>query len=166
LSHPPTLPPADDRLYGPDSFGALWLVVAVLALALAAMGLAWALWPARRPRIVAGDAPVLAIRDRYLSQLDELQRRFEADELVPRMLHHELSRTLRRFAVELGTVRAAAMSAGALDGAGQRAVASAVRRYEHPQFEQRSSGDPHLALTIARDVITNSPTSTADGVTE
>ena len=150
------LPPADDRLYGPDTFGAWWLVAGIAALLLAAGGLAWALWPRGRARIPASPAGPLGVRQRYLRHLDELEQRVVAAELTPRALHHELSRTLRRFAAELGTDGATSMSAGALDAAGQRSVATAVRRFEHPQFEADPHGDPFVALGAARAVVADS----------
>ena len=160
-----TLPPADDRLYGPDTFGPIWLAAAIAALALAVTGLAWAAWPGRRVRIPAEQAGTLGLRQRYLRHIDELEQQVTAHELAPRALHHELSRTLRRFAVELGTHGATSMSSGALDAAGQRAVAAAVRRFEHPQFEADPRGDPLVALGAARAVVvdTESPTADAEG---
>jgi hypothetical protein len=158
-----TLPPADDRLYGPDTFGALWLVAAIVAVALAACGLAWALWPGRRVRIPAEPTGALGLRQRYLHHLDDLESQLAAHELTPRALHHELSRTLRRFAAELGTDRATSMSSGELDARGQRAVAAAVRRFEHPQFEAESRGDPNVALGTARAVITDAEVPSAAG---
>ncbi len=100
---------------------------------------------------------MVGLRDRYLRRLDELERQVGAEELTPRALHHELSRTLRRFAGELGIARASSMSAGALDEAGQRRLAAAVRRYEHPQFEEQPESDPFGALGIARAVIAEAP---------
>jgi hypothetical protein len=158
-----TLPPADDRLYGPDTFGALWLVAAIVAAALAACGLAWALWPSRRVRIPAEPAGTLGLRQRYLRHLDDLGQQVAAHELTPRALHHELSRTLRRFAADLGTDRATSMSSGELDACGQGAVAAAVRRFEHPQFEAESRGDPGVALGTARAVITDADVRSAAG---
>lgn len=160
-----TLPPADDRLYGPDTFGVLWLVGAIAASLFAVAGLAWAMWPTRRVRIPAEPAGTLGLRQRYLRHLDELEQQVVAHELPPRALHHELSRTLRRFAVELGTDGATSMSSGALDVVGQRAVAAAVRRFEHPQFEADPRGDPLVALGAARAVVTDAevPIPAADG---
>ena len=151
-----TLPPADDRLYGPDTFGTWWLVAAIAALLLAAGALAWALWPSGRARIPASPAGPLGLRQRYLRHLDDLEQKVVAAELTPRALHHELSRTLRMFASELGTDGATSMSAGALDAAGQRSVATAVRRYEHPQFEADPHGDPLVAIGAARAVVADS----------
>lgn len=150
-----TLPPADDRLYGPDTFGAAWLVAAIVAAAVALCGLAWALWPSSRHRIRVEPGAVLGVRERYLRQLDDLERRVAAAELPPRALHHELSRTLRRFAADVGTDGATSMSAGALEHAGQRAVASTVRRFEHPQFDPETHGDPLAALAAARAVVSD-----------
>jgi hypothetical protein len=157
-----TLPPADDRLYGPDTFGAIWLLAAIAAVALAVAGLTWAAWPGRRVRIAHEPAATLGLRQRYLRHIDELEQKVVAHELAPRALHHELSRTLRRFAVELGTHGATSMSSGALDDAGQRAVAAAVRRFEHPQFEADPRGDPLVALGAARAVVTDTEPATSD----
>lgn len=157
-----TLPPADDRLYGPRTFSVLWLVAAIVAVALAVCGLAWALWPGRRARIAPEAAGTLGLRQRYLRHLDELEQQVIANELAPRALHHELSRTLRRFAVELGTHGATSMSSVALDAAGQRAVAATVRRYEHPQFEADPHGDALVAIGAARAVVTHTDVTTAD----
>jgi hypothetical protein len=128
-------------------------------------GLAWATWPSRRVRIPAEPAGKLGLRQRYLLHIDELEQQVRANELAPRALHHELSRTLRRFAVELGTHGAASMSSGDLDAAGQRAVAAALRRFEHPQFEADPRGDPLVALGAARAVVadTEPPTPVVEG---
>ena len=45
------------------------------------------------------------------------------------------------------------MSAASLDTAGLRQVATAVRTYEHPQFEELPASDPWVALGIARAVV-------------
>ena len=138
-----TLPPADDRLYGPDTFGPILLVAAIRGSSRSrAAWLAWALWPGRRIRIPAEPAGTLGLRQRYLRHIDELEQQVAAHELPPGALHHELSRTLRRFAVEARHGWRTSMSSGALDAAGQRAVAAAVRRFEHPQFEADPRGDP------------------------
>ncbi len=152
-----TLPPADDRLFGPDTFGAGWLVAGTAALVAALGGLVWVFWPRRRPRLARELQHVVGLRDHYLLHLDDLEQQVIADRLTPRALHHELSRTMRRFAVELGTNRANSMSASALDAAGQRHIAAAVRRYEHPQFEEQPAGDPLAALGIARAVVASAP---------
>lgn len=148
------LQPADDRLYGPASFGAGWLVAGIAAVLVAAGCLAWALWPRRAAAIVAAPKQLVGLRNRYLRHLDELERRLTVHELSERALHHELSRTLRHFATDAGTAGATAMSATALDTAGLEPVASAVRTYEHPQFEEVPESDPWAALSIARAVVT------------
>ena len=157
-----TLPPADDRLYGPRTFGAIWLMASIVAVALALFGLAWALWPGRRARIAPADAGALGLRQRYLRHLDDLEQKVASLELTPRALHHELSRTLRRFAVDLGTHGATSMSSGALKAAGQHAVADVVRRYEHPQFEADPHGDALVALGAARAVVTDADVTITD----
>jgi hypothetical protein len=147
------LPPADDRLYGPEAFGAIWLVAGIAA---ALAGIGGLMWAFRRRRPVKSTAPrpqLVDLRTAYLRHLDVLEHRVATRRISPRALHHELSRTLRRFANEAGTPGATAMSAGALESAGLRPMATAVRGYERPQFEELCGGDPVAALSVARAVI-------------
>jgi hypothetical protein len=156
------LPPADDRLYGPQAFGAGWVVAGVAAIVVAIGGILWAFrrrrpaeQPARRPQLVD-------LRIAYLRHLDVLERRVATRRISPRALHHELSRTLRRFASDAGTAGATAMSAVALESVGLRPTAAAVRGYERPQFEERSGGDPLVALSVARAVISGTGDATVN----
>jgi hypothetical protein len=146
-----SLPPADDRLYGPYAYGAGWLAAGVVAVLVAVALVAWALRPAARPTAAAVEAAPL--RDRYLRHLDDLEGELAANRLDSRAVHHDLSRTLRRFAADVGTSGAPAMSAGDLDEAGQPAVAQAVKHYERPQFAAVADGDPRAAIDLARSVI-------------
>jgi hypothetical protein len=154
------LPPADDRLYGPEAFGVIWLVAGLAAVLAAIGGLSWA-FRRRRPVQAAAPRPQLGdLRIAYLHHLDTLEHRVAARRISPRALHHELSRTLRRFASDAGTPGATAMSAGDLESAGLRPAAAAVRGYERPQFEELCGGDPLAALGVARAVIVGADDST------
>ena len=105
----------------------------------AVAGLAWAAWPGRGVRIPAEPAGTLGLRQRYLRHIDELEQQVAADELAPRALHHELSRTLRRFAGRARHRMARRRCRPAPSTPpGSVAVAAAVRRFEHPQFEAAS----------------------------
>jgi hypothetical protein len=148
-----TLPPADDRIYEAGRFSAGWLAAGIVAVAIAVTGLAWLLWPRRTRPIRAAPPRLVELRTRYLGHLDDLERQLLDRDISPRALHHELSRTLRRFAAEAGTAGATSMSAHDLDGAGLGPVAAAVRTYEHPQFEELPASDPWAALGIARAVV-------------
>jgi hypothetical protein len=148
-----TLPPADDRIYEAGRFGAGWLAAGVVALAVAITGLAWMLWPRRAATIRAAAPQLVELRTRYLGHLDDLERQLLEHDITPRALHHELSRTLRRFAAEAGAAGAASMSARDLDTAGLGTVAAAVRMYEHPQFEELPAADPLASLGTARAVV-------------
>lgn len=154
-----TLPPADDRLYGPYPYGAGWLAAGVVAVLVAVALVAWARRPLGPPRPAETvDGPT--VRARYLGQLDDLERRLARHQVDTRTVHHELSRTLRHFAADVGTAGAPAMSAGDLDRAGRRDVAGAVRRYERPQFAYRADADPQAAIDLARAVVVGGPDAT------
>jgi hypothetical protein len=150
-----SLPPADDRLYEAGTFSVGWLVAGIVLVVIAAAAVVWVVGRPRLPKVVAASPQVVALRTRYLDHLDDLERQLVDLRLSPRALHHELSRTLRRFATDAGTVGATAMSATALDTAGHDQVAGAIRSYEHPQFEELPEGDPLVALGIARAVVTS-----------
>ena len=113
-----TLPPADDRIYEAGRFGAGWLAAGIAAVAVAVAGLTWVLWPRRAAPIRAAAPQLVELRSRYLGHLDDLERQLLEHDITPRALHHELSRTLRRFAAEAGTTGATSMSAHDLDSAG------------------------------------------------
>jgi hypothetical protein len=148
-----TLPPADDRMYEAGQFVAGWLVAGIAAIVVAVAAMAWVLWPRRAAPIRAAAPQLVELRTRYLGHLDDLERQLLEHDITPRALHHDLSRTLRRFAAEAGTDGATSMSAKDLDSVGLRPVADAVRSYEHPQFEELPASDPWAALGIARAVI-------------
>jgi hypothetical protein len=148
-----TLPPADDRIYEAGKFGIGWLAAGVAAVVVAIAGLAWMLWPRRAAPVRAAAPQLVELRSRYLGHLDDLERQLLEHDITPRALHHELSRTLRRFAAEAGTAGATSMSAQDLDGAGLGPMAAAVRTYEHPQFEELPASDPWASLGIARAVV-------------
>lgn len=148
-----TVPPADDRLYAPQSLGAVWLVIGIAAL-LAGVSLIVLMVRPRRHRLVEMAAPE-TIHDVYLHRIDELGTRLAVGELDERHLHHELARTLRAYAGDTGTVGADAMSATALDSAGRRLAADAVRSFEQPQFAESTMADTDASLHVARSVVTD-----------
>jgi hypothetical protein len=148
-----SLPPADERLYEAGTFSLGWLVAGIAFVVVAIAVVIWAVGRPRLPKVAAASPQVVALRTRYLDHLDDLERQLVDHRLSPRALHHELSRTLRRFASDAGTAGATSMSAAALDTVGHDQVAAAIRSYEHPQFEELPDGDPWAALGIARAVV-------------
>jgi hypothetical protein len=148
-----SLPPADERLYEAGTFAVGWLVAGIALVVIALAGLVWAVGRPRLPKVAAASPQTVDVRTRYLGQLDDLERQLVDHRLTPRAFHHELSRTLRRFASDAGTFGATSMSATALATAGQDQVAAAIRSYEHPQFEELPAGDPWAALGVARAVV-------------
>ncbi|WP_116997998.1 hypothetical protein [Desertimonas flava] len=147
-----TAPPADDRLYAPHPLSGLWLAIGIGALLAGAALAVWIIRPRRHRSVEI--APPATIHDVYLHRIDELGARLAGGDLDERHLHHELARTLRSYAGDTGTTGADAMSASALDSAGRRRAAAAVRSFEQPQFAESASADTAQSLRVARDVIT------------
>jgi hypothetical protein len=151
---PSTFVPADDNIFGPTDYGAAWLALGIVAVVL---GLAMVLWcfhrlPAeRRVRRRAADLP--ALKARYLSTIEELEREFGANQLDERALHHELSRTVREFAADLGEPGAVAMTASLLEEAGLVSAAIVIAGNEQPQFKERPESDPVSSCDRAKAVI-------------
>lgn len=152
---PTTFVPADDNIFGPVGYGVWWLVAGVLA-GLCGIGLVW--WATRRcpveavqPRPVPVNVP--ALKARYLTTIDGLEREFVTHHLDERELHHRLSRTVREFAADLGEPGAVAMTAAVLEEAGLMSAATVVASYEQPQFKERAASDPATSCDRAKAVI-------------
>ena len=151
---PSTFVPADDNIFGPTDYGAAWLVLGIVAVVL---GLAIVVWcfrrlPAeRRERRRPADVP--ALKARYLSTIDDLEREFDAHHLDERELHHQLSRTVREFAADLGEPAAVAMTASLLEEAGLVGAAAVIAGNEQPQFKERHQSDPLSSCDRAKAAI-------------
>jgi hypothetical protein len=151
-STPTTFVPADDNLFPPLAHGSVWLVVGIVA---AVIGVALLLWMLHTVPDAAATARAaqLTVKSRYLDEIDELHRLYSDHLIDERQLHHELSRTVRRFADEHGAPGALAMTATDLGAAGHDSVAEVVSTYQPPQFMRRARSDPPLSVAAARELI-------------
>jgi len=151
---PSTFVPADDNIFPPVGYGAMWLVLGLVA---GLLGLALVVWCLRTvPRESAAKldrSDVPAVKAHYLAEIEELEREFAAHHMDERELHHRLSRTVREFAADLGEPGAVAMTAALLEEAGLTSVALAVAGYQEPQFMERAVSDPPGSCSIAKGVI-------------
>jgi hypothetical protein len=147
-----TFLPADDNLFPPLAHGSIWILLGVAA---AVLGVALLLWALHAVPAVAAHArgAQLTVKGRYLDEIDELQRRYSEHVIDERQLHHELSRTVRRFAAEHGAPGALAMTATDLGAAGHDDVAEVVATYQPPQFMWRPQSDPPMSVAAARELI-------------
>jgi hypothetical protein len=151
-SPPTTFVPADDNLFPPLAHSGMWLALGVVA-AMLAVALVWWMFHAVPDAAAKAQAARLAEKGRYLAEIDALQQRFARGEITERQLHHELSRTVRRYADEHGAPGALAMTAADLRAAGLDEVAGVVARYQPPQFMARPVSDPPTSVTAARELI-------------
>ena len=151
---PSTFVPADDNIFGPTGYGAGWLALGVIAVVLGLGIVAWCFHRLPGDRAVRRrPADVPALKARYLSTIDELEREYEAHHLDERELHHQLSRTVREFAADLGQPGAVAMTATLLEEAGLVTAAAVIAGNEQPQFKERHESDPVSSCDRAKTVI-------------
>jgi hypothetical protein len=150
---PTSFVPADDRLFPPLAHSSVWLVVGVVA---AVLGVVLLLWIVHAVPDVAAKARAaqLTVKGRYLDEIDELQRRYAEHLIDERQLHHELSRTVRRFADEQRAPPGAlSMTPADLGAAGHGDVAEVVAAYQPPQFMRRPRSDPPISVAAAKELI-------------
>jgi hypothetical protein len=151
---PSTFVPADDNIFGPTGYGTSWLLVGIVAIVLGLAIVAWCLrrLPADR-HVRRRPVDVPALKARYLSTLEDLEREYAAHHLDERELHHQLSRTVREFAADLGEPGAVAMTATLLEEAGLVTAAAVIAGNERPQFKERHQSDPGSSCGRAKAVI-------------
>lgn len=139
-----------DELLPPVGYPVWWTVLGVVLVLLAAALLVAPFWftrrtaaeaqaePSARARTRApGADPWAPLRQEYAQRLDELERRFERDELDSRAVHQELAREMRRFAaarlgrpVETLTLDQITQ----VDGSGR--LTRLITRYYLPEFAE------------------------------
>jgi hypothetical protein len=151
---PSTFVPADDNIFGPSGYGAMWVIIGVVAILLALAVLAWCFHrlPVDRLAKVRREA-LPAMKARYVATIDELELEFAAHRLDERELHHRLSYTVREFAAGAGEPGALAMTASLLHEAGLSPVATVVAGYEQPQFKEWYESDPETSCHVAKAAI-------------
>jgi hypothetical protein len=151
-SPPTTFVPADDNLFPPLAHSGMWLALGIVAALVAVALVLWMLH-AVPDAAATTQAARLTVKGRYLAEIDALHQRFARGEITERQLHHELSRTVRRYAEEHGAPGALAMTAADLHAAGLDDVAGVVAGYQPPQFMARPRSDPPTSVAAARELI-------------
>ena len=151
---PSTFVPADDNIFPPVVYGAMWLAIGLVAGLLALALLIWCFRTVPREPVGWLDRNnVQAVKAYYIAEIEILERQFATHQVGERELHHRLSRTVREFAADVGDPGAMAMTASLLDEAGLTSVAMAVAGYQEPQFKERPHSDPPASCSIAKVVI-------------
>jgi hypothetical protein len=151
-SPPTTFVPADDNLFPPLAHSGMWLALGIVAGLLAIALVVW-MFHAVPDAAAKAQAVRLTVKGRYLGEIDALHQRFARGEITERQLHHELSKTVRRYAEEHGAPGALAMTAADLRALGLDEVAGVVAGYEPPQFMAKPVCDPPASVTAARELI-------------
>jgi hypothetical protein len=149
---PATFVPADDNLFPPLGHSGVWLALGIAAGMLGIALVAWMLHATPDPIAKVRDVHVAA-RSMYLAEIDAVYQRFDARQIDERQLHHELSRTVRRFATEHGAPGALAMTASDLRTAGLEDVSEVVAGYQPPQFMPTPRCDPAASVAVARQLV-------------
>jgi hypothetical protein len=150
---PATFVPADDNLFPPLAHSGAWLALGIAACLLGIALVAWMLHAPPDP-IAKAVATQTAAQQTYLAEIDAVHQRFADRQIDERQLHHELSRTVRRFATEHGAPGALAMTASDLRAAGLDEVSDVVAGYQPPQFMSTPRCDPNTSVAVARQLVT------------
>ena len=151
-SPPTTFVPADDNLFPPLAHSGMWLALGIVAAVLAVALVLWILH-AVPDAAAKAQAARLTVKGEYPAEIDAVHRRYAAQLIDERQLHHELSRTVRRFAAAHGAPGALSMTAADLGAAGLDEVAGVVAGYQPPQFMERPASDPPMSVAAARELI-------------
>ena len=151
-SPPTTFVPADDNIFPPLAHSGMWLALGIVAGLLAVALVMWMLHTVPDAAAKARAAQ-LTVKGEYLAEIDAVHRRYAEQLIDERQLHHELSRTVRRFAAEHGAPGALSMTATDLGAAGLDSVAGVVSRYQPPQFMELPASDPPTSVAAARELI-------------
>ena len=141
--------PADD-FYGPLTYDARWLWIAVALVVLAVAALAWALWP-RRTAAPAVSTPAPArdverLRRTALQEIARIEGESAAGRLAVRDAHQRLSRVVREFVARASGLPVDRMTLAELEDAALAPVATGVGQLYPGEF---GIADQPLAAAVA-----------------
>lgn len=151
--------PGAEQLALPGNYSLLWPLLGLVLLAAVAGYLVWAVRSTRAdaPAGKAGrrtDSASTEVRERYLSDLEELERRFDVGDIDSRALHQELSVLVRAFAEEVRGLPALTLTAADLRKIGKATrLARIVERYYEPAFATSSRLKPQTSISEARTLV-------------
>lgn len=148
------------ELYPPVQYEWWWLALAVAILALLAAA-AWTVWALTRParETVEPAAPLStqldALRHEHLAMIDDVARRYGAQELPPREANAELSRITRGFVNDYTGVETPVLSLVELQARGMSPeLIDAIRRHFYPSlYAEGLPIDPVASAEAARRVV-------------
>lgn len=153
---------AEGQFYGPESYGAQWLLLGALALLLAAALCGGVFWLFRRRQVInASTIPMApetlaALRNRYLKAVGQVQHGFHRGELSERAAHQQLSGIVRDYAEKVYGVPATKMTLEELRHRRIRALPEAIEQYYPAEFGVEGNGlasSVNSAAEAARAVI-------------
>lgn len=150
------------ELYPHQSYHWRWLVIGLVLLALLLVWYFLVFWWTRKkpPKILATSKPpvyekpdLLALKQKYLALIDDVERQHQAGKVGLRKLHQQLSYLLRLFVYELRGVRLDTFTLEDLQKSRYKAIAEAVEQYYLPEFLEIEQGNAVQAVGLARKVI-------------
>lgn len=143
-----------DELADPLAYSAVWswLLLVMILAPVAVVFVRFALaWNAQRARRIS---PRDALRRHALSQIAELERRYDAGELSARQAHSELSRLVRAFVSVASSTPAEAMTLLELEReTDSELLIGAVRTFYNGAFESHPTSVVVSSAAIARQVV-------------
>jgi hypothetical protein len=150
------MPAAD--LFPPVQYSPLWAVLGVVVVLLVIGWVVFVLTLTRRrvepPQFVPGLAELsITVRQRYLSAVDDVGRRYKHGEVGFSDAHHELSALVRSFAAESRGVRAQYMTLDDLRSTPHHALAETIESLYPGAFSGTADGSIAEATHRASELV-------------
>ncbi|MGV8884076.1 MAG: hypothetical protein ACOH1T_00615 [Microbacteriaceae bacterium] len=126
----------DEVYYPPVQYSVIWLLLGLGIFVMIAVGY-FLIWWLTRKKPVAVDSPrpqpayhlTPTVRERYVGLVDEVNARHIAGQTTYAEAHHELSRVVRSFALEVRGVRAPYMTLADLRSTNNTPLANTIEGY-------------------------------------
>ena len=138
----------DVELMPPFHFVIIYVVLATIGLAICILALVFVFWKKKTNTERVEPKPkqldVAAIKQKYLTQLDELSRR--ADMEKPRKNYQELSFLMRSFVFEMTGVKVTKYALQEIDPNEFPELYQMMKEFYSPEFSREGVGDLMLAI--------------------
>lgn len=153
------------KLNPPIQYDLIWLIIGGCLVLLILIWYGVVFWLTRRKKLKSLDslkhlptgAELERLKTKYLLLIDELYRRFVANEITLRSLHRELSKTVRDFVYEAKGFPAPRLTLSDLRLAPYPRLTDLIANYYPEEFALIGKGDADASVAAAKGFIIQWP---------